>query len=256
MNQERFQNARDRILLSQNRDSGIGTLSEKVLHATVKEYLEPYSGSREIKIGPYFADIAGQDGIYEIQTRALYKLANKLDSFLEICRVTVVHTITVVKHIKLFDSNTGKLIRQRISPRLGYVWDAFTELLGLKRYVLHPNFRFCIMLVEIEVHRTIDTNTMQKKNKYQSVSEFPLKLIDEIYFESSHDYQSLLPPELPETFTSTDLQKQTRANIKSIRSALNILNHVGAVKRLGRVNSAFLYKRTTSPILHDELLAD
>ena len=48
---------------------GIGTLSEKTLHSVLKNYFEPFSENHEIKIGNYVADIVGENGIIEIQTR-------------------------------------------------------------------------------------------------------------------------------------------------------------------------------------------
>ncbi len=63
------------------------------MHAAVKRYLEPHSGSHEVKIGPYIADIVGEDGIIEIQTGNFDRLRAKLSVFLTVARVTVAYPI-------------------------------------------------------------------------------------------------------------------------------------------------------------------
>ena len=60
-------------------DKGIGTLSEKTLHAVLKRYYEPYGDNHEVKIGGYVADIVGEHGIIEIQTRNFDRLRKKLE---------------------------------------------------------------------------------------------------------------------------------------------------------------------------------
>ncbi|MBQ1985834.1 MAG: hypothetical protein II230_05980, partial [Clostridia bacterium] len=69
MDPERFLKARETALQRTKGENGIGTLSEKALHAALKVYYEPDAESREITLGGYVADIVGEDGIIEIQTR-------------------------------------------------------------------------------------------------------------------------------------------------------------------------------------------
>ena len=87
---ERFLQARKEALGRVGGAGGIGTLSEKALHAALKSYYEPDFESREVKVGGFVADIVGENGIIEIQTRGFDRLGRKLDVFLEAARVTVV----------------------------------------------------------------------------------------------------------------------------------------------------------------------
>ena len=69
---------------------GIGRLGEKSVHAVLKYAYEPHPENHEIPLGGYVADILGEDGVIEVQSRDLWKLAPKLRAFLPVCRVTVV----------------------------------------------------------------------------------------------------------------------------------------------------------------------
>lgn len=58
-------------------------MSEKTLHAVLKNYYEPDENKHEVAIDGYYADIFNDSGIIEIQTRQLNKLRDKLAVFLE-----------------------------------------------------------------------------------------------------------------------------------------------------------------------------
>ena len=83
---KRFLQARKEALGRVGGAGGIGTLSEKALHAALKSYYEPDFESREVKVGSFVADIVGENGIIEIQTRGFDRLGRKLDAFLEAAR--------------------------------------------------------------------------------------------------------------------------------------------------------------------------
>lgn len=60
MDTERFLQARKEALGRVGGAGGIGTLSEKALHAALKSYYEPDFESREVKVGGFVADIVGE----------------------------------------------------------------------------------------------------------------------------------------------------------------------------------------------------
>ena len=112
---------------------GIGTLSEKALHAALKDYFQPDKDKQEIKVGRYIADIATQEGIIEIQTRSFDKLRAKLKAFLEVSGVTVVYPIAGVKYICWIDTQTGEVTKKRKSPKKGSYYDSFAEIYKIKQ---------------------------------------------------------------------------------------------------------------------------
>ena len=67
---ERFDWARDKIVGTVRERQGIGTLSEKTVHAVLKNYYAPDEDMHEIPIEGSVADIYTGTEIVEIQTRS------------------------------------------------------------------------------------------------------------------------------------------------------------------------------------------
>ena len=92
---------------------GIGTLSEKTVHAVMKNYYAPDTDMHEIPIENFVADIFTGQEIIEIQTRAFYKMRRKLDAFLPLYPVTIVYPIPHIKWLSWIDEETGETSPKR-----------------------------------------------------------------------------------------------------------------------------------------------
>ena len=79
---ERFDWARDKIVGTVRERQGIGTLSEKTVHAVLKNYYAPDEDMHEIPIEGSVADIYTGTEIMEIQTRSFDRMRDKLRKFL------------------------------------------------------------------------------------------------------------------------------------------------------------------------------
>lgn len=77
-----FETAKRKIIGVDRQRFGIGTLSEKTVHAILKNYYEPDEDRHEIPIQNYVADIYAEGEIIEIQTRQFDKMRGKLGAFL------------------------------------------------------------------------------------------------------------------------------------------------------------------------------
>ena len=77
---ERFHNALISVTSDRDRPT-IGTISEKTVHAVIKNYIEPNEDKQEIPIGSNVADIYTGDEIFEIQTQNLKDLLINLTLF-------------------------------------------------------------------------------------------------------------------------------------------------------------------------------
>jgi len=67
--------------------------------------------------------------------------------------------------------------------------------------------------------------------------------VEEIYIKDITEYEKLIPPGLNENFTTIDFRKVTGLSQKYAFSALNILNYVGVIKKVGKKKQAYLYSR-------------
>ncbi|MDF2988883.1 MAG: hypothetical protein K0R50_4393, partial [Eubacterium sp.] len=114
-----FEQAYEKVMHSQHRREGIGTLGEKTLHAVLKHCFEPDESYHEIKVGSFFADILNQHGITEIQTRQWNKLRGKLKAFLPDNIVTLVYPVAYTKWLLWINEDTGEISKRRLSPKKG-----------------------------------------------------------------------------------------------------------------------------------------
>lgn len=242
MNRTSFLNACKYVMESDREKSGIGTLSEKTLHAVLKRYFAPGAGDREVKIGRYVADIVGENGIIEIQTQGFDKLRDKLTAFLDVARVTVVYPIAAKKWLCWIDGESGEVTKKRRSPKTGTVYDAFPELYKIKQLLGHPNLSICLVLLEIEEYRYLNGWSRDKKKGASRCDRLPVDMTGEIYLKNAVDYVKLIPESLPKPFTTKDFSKAAKINLSSAQIALNILFYKGAVNRTGKRGNAFLYE--------------
>ena len=78
----RFGQAREKIVGKARERNGIGTLSEKTVHAVLKEYYAPDPSVQEVPVAGCVADICTGSEIVEIQTRGFHRLRPKLERVL------------------------------------------------------------------------------------------------------------------------------------------------------------------------------
>ena len=242
MDPERFLAARETALLRIKGESGIGTLSEKALHAALKAYYEPDAESREITLGGFVADIVGEDGIIEIQTRGFERLRDKLTAFLEAARVTVVYPIVQKRWLCWVNPETGEVEPKKKSPKKEIPFDVFPELYKIKKHMLHPNFTLRLAVLESTDYKYLDGYGEKKKIRATRGERIPDALLDEITLRTPADYLALIP-ELPEPFTTKDLAKAVKRRISAAQAAVNVLYTVGAIDRVGKEKNAYLYRK-------------
>ena len=221
---------------------GIGTLSEKTLHVVLKNYFEPHHENHEIKVGGYVADIVGESGIIEIQTRQFNKLLKKLQAFLEVCDVTIVFPIAQLKWLYWIDLETGETSPKRKSPRKGMPFEIFFELYKIKRLLKNPRLKLCICMLEIEEYRYLNGWSKDKKKGSSRCDRIPTDIFEEIYINNIFDYKKLIPIGLAEKFTSKDFAKSSKLTVSRSQTALNILNYLEIVTRVEKKGNSFIYK--------------
>lgn len=230
--------------LTAERETNVaGTQFEKALHLALKLYIEPDIANHEVRIGRHIADICRGDEIFEVQTRNLNTLRAKLDLLLQTHTVTVVYPVTATKWLAWINPKTKEITKRRKSPRRGEIKDIFRELYKIKMFLNHPNFRFLALFIDMEEHRALDGWSADGKKGSTRQNRIPLALADQMLFSCPKDYAKTIPFEPGEVFTSADYAKSMKMRRESASTALNILNHVGAVERVGKQGNSFLYTK-------------
>ncbi len=240
--EEAFETAKRKVIGVDRQRLGIGTLSEKSVHAILKNYYEPDEDRQEIPIENYVADIYREGEIIEIQTRQMNKMRGKLSAFLPLYPVTIVYPIPREKWLIWIDEESGELSKKRKSPLKGNPYMAFAELYKIKMFLKNPNLRFKLVLLDMEEYRLLNGWSRDKKKGSSRYDRIPTQLVEEVEIRCLQDYMQFVPYELPEQFTSGEFAKAAHIPVRLSRIVLNILNYVGVVEHVGKRGKSYLYQ--------------
>ena len=241
---EAFVNAKDKIIGKAHNNKGIGTLSEKTLHAVLKLYYEPDEDKHEVAMSGYYADVYNDKGIIEIQTRQLNKLRDKLSVFLQDYHVTVVYPLPFNKWLSWVNPDNGEVQGRRKSPRHFTEYDAFYELYKIKSYLKNPNLSINLVLMDMEEYKLLNGWSYDKKRGSTRYDRVPVGIRRIVRFDRIEDYMQLVPADLKEDFTVKDFAIAAGVSVEASRYTLNILNYLEIVKRTGRVKNGYVYNVT------------
>lgn len=222
----------------------VGTQNEKLIHATLKSYYAPYSDEQEIKIGRYYADAVSEDGIFEIQTRSLYRLKEKLKDFTAAAFVTVVHPVEYESRTVYISADTGEVIKETPFRKADPKAKIFRELYSVRNYLTNERVRIILARLRVEKRVYFHGNTLpdlRNRRVRQSVEiqKIPLKLISETILGSREDYRIYLPDGLPESFTKKEFLKLSKDGATSLR--LEVLRAAGVITQTGKQGNSFIY---------------
>lgn len=237
----RFEAARKQIVGVERTRQGIGTLSEKTVHAILKLYYAPDTDMHEIPIENYVADIYTGSEIVEIQTRQFNKMRDKLTAFLKLYPVTIVYPIPHRKWLIWIDEESGELSKPRKSPAKGNAYQAFIELYKIKMFLNAPNLRLKLVLLDMEEYRLLNGWSRDKKKGSHRYDRIPKQLVEEVCVDSPKDYMQFVPYDLEEPFTSEQFAKAAHIRRPLAQTVLNILTHVGCVEHVGKKGNSILY---------------
>lgn len=240
--EEAFKAAGEKVIGVDRQRLGIGTLSEKTVHAILKNYYEPDEDHQEIPIEDYVADIYRDGEIIEIQTRSFDKMRDKLSVFLSLYPVTVVYPIPREKWVIWIDEKTGELSKKRKSPAKGSGYTAFKELYKIKMFLKHPNLKLKLVLLDMEEYRLLNGWSGDRKRGSHRYDRIPTKLVEEIDITRPEDYMQFVPYDLPEQFTTKDFAKAAHIRAEVAQVTVNILYYMEVLERVGKQGKSYLYE--------------
>lgn len=238
----RFEQAKNKIIGQTRERRGIGTLSEKTVHAVLKHYYAPDPATHEIPLEGYVADICTEAGIIEIQTRSFNTMRKKLAAFLPQHPVTVVYPIPRVKWLSWIDEETGETSPKRKSPKKGNPYMAFIELYRIRPFLSDENLHFRFDLIDMEEYRLLNGWSRDKKKGSDRYDRIPITFAEEVRIDSRDDYRKLLPTDLPEQFTAKEFAECAHIQVRLAQTTLLILNDLAIVERVGKQGRSYLYR--------------
>ncbi len=238
---EAFERAKNKIIGTDRQRLGIGTLSEKTVHAILKNYYEPDEDKQEIPIYNFVADIFSEGEIIEVQTRQFDRMREKLEAFLTQYPVTIVYPIPRDKWIIWIDEESGELSRRRKSPAKGNPYTVFPELYKIKSFLKNPNLRLKLVLMDVEEYKLLNGWSKDRKKGSSRYDRIPTELVEEIEVSCPEDYMQFVPLELEDSFTSREFAKAAHIPVHLAQTVLNILHYMGTVERVGKKGNMYLY---------------
>ena len=216
----------------------IGELSEKTLHHLIKDLYEEDKSKQEIKIGPYYVDILNNKNIIEIQTKQFNKMIDKLTYLLSLNKynINIIYPIFNLK--KIYKEENGKFIGPKTSPKKLKYPEVFYELYKIKKFLKNDKLKITLLVFDIDEYRIKG----KSRSGYICFDRIPTKLIKEIILLRKEDYLTLLPSNLNEEFTSSDVSKLSKCNLRYVNNMLNVMSYLEVVEVVGKIGKKYLYK--------------
>ncbi len=228
-------------------EMGIGTLSEKRMHAMLKRYVCPNEDFHEVGVEGtrYVSDVRIGNEIYEIQTGSFYPMKKKIAYYLEHtdCNVTVVHPIPAVRWMSWVEPETMEIHpRRKVAGKKATL--LLPELYYLSEHLGNPRLRFRVLLLEVHDFRLLNGWSGDRKKGSDRYERIPLSLIDEIDLNTPDDFQTFLPDTLPAHFTVKQFSTQTKLRGRNAYSAVRALAALGIVEAAEPIGRSMGWKKT------------
>lgn len=218
-------------------------MSEKPLHAALKEWYAGPEDQLEVSVDGFIIDILQGDLLVEIQTRSFSAIKNKLAALTGSHPVRLVYPIAVEKWlVKLAKDGRAQPTRRK-SPKRGAVEHLFAELVSFPGLLAHPNFSLEVLLIQEEEVRRHDIRRAWRRRGWVTQERRLLAVVGRHLFETPADLAALLPPALVEPFTTADLAAALSIRRRLAQQMAYCLREMGVLRPEGKRGSAILYSR-------------
>ena len=253
------------------REKGIGTLSEGLIHSAIKYYYQPDPRLHEMKVCGCVCDaladrVALGKTVIEVQAASFKYLSHKLAryfadggcelkqeiSFDEIVSsgvkesafpgsVTVIYPTESAKQIVWIDPVSGEMKEGAKRKNTFAPCRALWELYSLRKYIGASGFKFVILGIDVIEKRLLcGKRSADGKKGSRRLERIPLALKEEILLCERSDYARLLPQGLGEGFTAAEFGRLAKLRGKRAWGALSMLMELGVLSR-EKVGRGYLY---------------
>lgn len=219
----------------------IGTLSERSLHADLKEYLAEPGDRFEVPVDGYVIDIVRGDRLIEIQTANFAAMKRKLAKLTKAHTVHLVHPVAAEKWIVKYGPDGETWVERRKSPKQGTVFDVFRELVSFPHLLMREALTLEVLLTREEEIRVNDGNGSWRRRGWSITDHRLLSVEERVKLASPADFRALLPADLPNPFTTRDLADAFGESVNLMGKMAYCLREMGAVEHIGKRGRAYLY---------------
>lgn len=226
--------------------TSIGTLNEKPLHASLKQWYAAPGDQVEVPLGGYFVDLVRGDLLIEIQTASFGSIRKKLRALTRTHRVRLVHPIAVERWI-VKQPRRGEPGSRRKSPKRGRLEDVFVELVSFPELLGDANLSLEVLLVQEEEVRRFDGRRKRRRDGWITHERRLLDVIERRVFHGPADMAALVPQDLPEPFLTSDLAAGLRCPRWLAQKMAYCLRQMGAIAPVGKQGNSIAYACVRAP---------
>lgn len=226
---------------SPNTPHRISTLNESPLHAALKEWYSRPGDRIEVSVDGFIVDIVRGDLLVEIQTGNFAAIKRKLAALMADHPVRLVYPVAREKWIVRLAEDGRSQLSRRKSPKRGRIEDVFEELVHIPKLLSNPNLSLDVLLIQEEEVRRYDG-----RRGWVTHERRLLQVVDQHLFETSADVSALVPPALPDPFTTADLAAAVGKRRRLARKMAYCLREMGALTPVGKQGNAILYTRSAA----------
>jgi hypothetical protein len=223
----------------------IGTLRERPLHASLKQWYARPGDQVESPVEGFVIDLVRDDLLIEIQTRSFPSMKRKLTSLLDLGhRVRIVHPIAIDRWIVKVD-DSGTVLGRRRSPKHGDPTDVFAELVSFPELLAHPNLEIDLILTNEDEIRRHTPDRAWRRRGWVVVERHLLEVVGSVLLQSTTDVTALMPEGLPDPFTTAELAERLGRPRRAGQQMAYCLHKADLLSTAGKRGNSILYAVAT-----------
>ncbi len=220
----------------------IGTLREKPLHASLKEWYALTGDRLEVPVDGFVIDLVRDDLLVEIQTRGFSSMKHKVTSLLdEGHRIRIIHPIALDRWIVKVDGD-GTVVSRRRSPKHGDPTDLFAELVSFPELLARPALQLEVVMTTEEEYRRHEEGKAWRRRGGVVMERRLLEVLETRLIDSGADLIGLLPAGLPECFTTADLAVHLDRPRRIAQQMAYCLRKMELIEEIGRRGRSIEYR--------------
>jgi hypothetical protein len=221
--------------------TNIGLLNEQPLHAALKTWYARPGARFEVQVDGFVVDIVQGDLLVEIQTGNFSAVKEKIKALVGNHPLRLVYPIALEKWLLKLPKERGGETRRRKSPKRGRMEEVFRELVSFPELMCSANFSLEVLLIQEEEVRRHDPARRWRNRGWVTVERRLLDVVGRRLFEKPDDVVAILPVDLPERFTTTDMARAMGGPQWLAQKTAYCLRKMGTVVEVGKRGRSKLY---------------
>jgi hypothetical protein len=219
---------------------------ESSLHSEIKKWYFLEGDKLEAKVDDFIVDIMRGDLLIEIQIANFSAIKPKLLRLLNDHKVRLVYPIPKMKWIIHRSKATGETFGRRKSSKKGCLSDLFSELIRIPSLFSKDNLSVEVLMIEVEEVWCNDGRGSWRRKGASIEDRKLIRVFERRIFEHTADFLKILPKDLADPFSNTDLAESLVIPVSQSRKMTYALRKMGAITYVGKNRNQMLFARANT----------